>query len=101
MFFTQKQKLAHGTKVIEVTPSTLSNIEIPIPTMKIQNRLVEVLDNFEKICNDLSIGLPAEIEKRQKQYEFYRDTLLTYAATGEIIFREEKRREEKRREEKP
>ena len=44
-----------------------------------------MLDNFEKICNDLDIGLPAEIDARQKQYEFYRDQLLTFAETGETI----------------
>ena len=59
--------------------------EIPVPALDVQNRLVEVLDNFEAICSDLKIGLPAEIEARQKQYESYRDALLTYAATGKII----------------
>lgn len=59
--------------------------EIPVPALDVQNRLVEVLDNFEAICSDLKIGLPAEIEARQKQYEFYRDALLTYAATGKTI----------------
>ena len=44
-----------------------------------------MLDNFEIICSDLSIGLPAEIEARQKQYEYYRDALLTYTATGATI----------------
>lgn len=56
----------------------LKAIKIPIPTLEVQQRLVEVLDNFEKICSDLNIGLPAEIEARQKQYEYYRDKLLTF-----------------------
>ena len=59
--------------------------EIPVPVLEVQNRLVQVLDNFDAICSDLKIGLPAEIEARQKQYEFYRDALLTYAATGKTI----------------
>ena len=59
--------------------------KIPVPDLEVQNRLVNVLDNFEAICSDLKIGLPAEIEARQKQYEFYRDALLTYAATGKTI----------------
>ena len=59
--------------------------EIPVPTLDVQKRLVDVLDNFDAICSDLKIGLPAEIEARQKQYEFYRDALLTYAATGKTI----------------
>ena len=44
-----------------------------------------MLDNFESICSDLNIGLPAEIEARKKQYEFYRDQLLTFAAQDEIV----------------
>ena len=84
-FFNQKKKLAHGTKVIEVTPSSLANIEVPLPSLEVQNRLVNVLDNFDAICTDLNIGLPAEIEARQKQYEFYRDSLLTFAETGQTI----------------
>ena len=58
--------------------TSLSQIEIPLPPLEVQKRIVEVLDNFEKICNDLNIGLPAEIEARQKQYEFYRNYLLTF-----------------------
>lgn len=63
----------------------LKAIKIPLPSLETQERLVQVLDNFDAICSDLKIGLPAEIEARQKQYEFYRDALLTFAATGEII----------------
>ena len=56
----------------------IKQIEIPVPSITVQKRIVDVLDNFEKICNDLNIGLPAEIEARQKQYEYYRDKLLTF-----------------------
>ena len=56
----------------------IDNYLIPLPPLEVQKRIVEVLDNFEKICNDLNIGLPAEIEARQKQYEFYRNFLLTF-----------------------
>ena len=56
--------------------------KVPVPPKNIQSKLVEVLDNFESICTDLNIGLPAEIEARQKQYEYYRDLLLTFAETG-------------------
>ncbi len=58
---------------------------VPVPPLDVQNRIVNVLDNFEKICSDLNIGLPAEIEARQKQYEYYRDKLLTFAETGNTI----------------
>ena len=60
-------------------------LTVPVPPLDVQNRMVNVLDNFEKICSDLNIGLPAEIEARQKQYEYYRDKLLTFAETGNTI----------------
>lgn len=51
---------------------------VPVPPIEVQERIVKVLDNFDAICSDLGIGLPAEIEKRQKQYEYYRDKLLNF-----------------------
>lgn len=81
MFFDQKKKLAHGTKVIEVTPSKLGDIEIMLPTLQEQERIVAILDRFDSLCNDIAVGLPAEIEARQKQYEYYRDKLLSF---GEV-----------------
>ena len=78
MFFAQKKRLAHGTKVIEVTPNALNDIVIPLPSLDEQKRIVGILDRFDALCNDLSSGLPAEIEARQKQYEYYRDRLLNF-----------------------
>lgn len=69
----------------DLNSSLILGLQIPLPSLEIQNKIVHVLDKFETICSDLNIGLPAEIEARQKQYEFYRDMLLTYAATGKII----------------
>ena len=63
----------------------IENLSVPIPSIEVQNRIVNTLDKFDAICNDLNIGLPAEIEARQKQYEYYRDLLLTFAETGKII----------------
>ena len=77
-FFEQKKRLVHGTKVIEVTPSNLENILIPLPSREEQARIVSILDRFDALCNDLSEGLPAEIDARQKQYEYYRDKLLKF-----------------------
>ena len=59
--------------------------KVPVPPLDVQERLVQVLDNFESICSDLNIGLPAEIKARQKQYEYYRDLLLTFAETGSTL----------------
>jgi type I restriction enzyme S subunit len=77
-FFKQKAKLAHGTKVIEVTPDKLNGIIVPLPTLEEQERIVSILDRFDTLCTDITSGLPAEIEARQKQYEYYRDKLLTF-----------------------
>jgi type I restriction enzyme S subunit len=77
-FYSQKTKIAHGTKVIEVSPKDLLNISIPVPPLPIQEEIVRILDCFDKLCDDISKGLPAEIEARQKQYEYYRDKLLTF-----------------------
>ena len=63
----------------------LNSFEIAIPALEIQKKIVAVLDNFDTICTDLNIGLPAEIEARQKQYEYYRDLLLTFAEKGNTV----------------
>ncbi|RGS41715.1 restriction endonuclease subunit S [Coprococcus eutactus] len=61
-----------------MSKSDIESIEIPIPDIDMQKKMINVLDNFETICSDLNIGLPAEIEARQKQYEYYRDKLLSF-----------------------
>jgi restriction endonuclease S subunit len=53
-------------------------LQIDLPSIEKQKRIVSILDRFDAICNDLTSGLPAEIEARQKQYEYYRDKLLTF-----------------------
>ena len=55
-----------------------SNIKVPIPPLAIQRRIVDILDRFDALCNDLTSGLPAEIALRRKQYEYYRDKLLKF-----------------------
>ncbi|HEL2491004.1 TPA: restriction endonuclease subunit S [Streptococcus suis] len=65
-----------------LTQAILDKIPIPVPSLPIQQRIVQVLDNFDAVCNDLNIGLPKEIELRQKQYDYYREKLLTFTAEG-------------------
>lgn len=65
-----------------LTQAILDKIPIPVPSLPIQQRIVQVLDNFDAVCNDLSIGLPKEIELRQKQYDYFREKLLTFTAEG-------------------
>ena len=92
-----KAKSSHGSQP-NLGMRELEQFEVDIPPLDVQNRIVNVLDNFEKICSDLNIGLPAEIEARQKQYEYYRDKLLTFAETGNtILSRAEQSRAEQSR----
>ena len=70
MFYAQKKKLAHGTKVIEVTPDKLADITIPVPPLEVQSEIVKALDNF------------TELTARKKQYEYYRDLLLDFGVHG-------------------
>ena len=70
MFFKQKLKLVQGTKVIEISTEKLKKITIPVPPIEIQREIVRILDNFTE--------LTAELTARKKQYEYYRDKLLTF-----------------------
>ena len=94
----QKMKGKVKSKVVHTNAEDIGNIEIFLPTLEIQERIVNVLDNFEKICNDLNIGLPKEIELRQKEYEYYREYILTNI--GNRITLEDKTRQDKTRQDK-
>ena len=91
-------KVSSGGTIQRLYNDNVAKAIITVPSLDVQNRIVNVLDNFEKICSDLNIGLPAEIEARQKQYEYYRDKLLTFAETGNtILSRAEQSRAEQSR----
>ena len=77
-FLPYIQKTMFQGSVASIRRPMLNAFPVPVPPLDVQNRIVNVLDNFEKICSDLNIGLPAEIEARQKQYEYYRDKLLSF-----------------------
>lgn len=77
-FLNEKRKYAKGTKVIDISTKDMSKIQIPIPPIEKQREIVEILDKFETLTNDIKEGLPREIELRQKQYEYYRDLLLDF-----------------------
>lgn len=78
MFFIEKRKFAKGTKVIDVSATDLQKIKIPIPPMEEQERIAGILDKFDTLVNSISEGLPKEIELRRKQYEYYREKLLSF-----------------------
>lgn len=88
-YVLMKNKLVLQSKVRKASIPRLSRIaieqvQIPIISLKEQQRIVDILDRFDKLCNDISEGLPAEIEARQKQYEYYRDKLLTFKPLEEV-----------------
>ena len=62
----------------QISLGDTEDYEIPLPPLHIQEEIVSILDRFDTLVNDISKGLPAEIEARQKQYEFYREKLLTF-----------------------
>lgn len=70
--------LGNGTIVKGITIDLLNKIKIPIPPLEEQKRIVAILDKFDTLVNDISIGLPAELKSRRKQYEYYRNKLLTF-----------------------
>lgn len=67
-----------GGSVASIESRKLFQYEIPVPPLEEQQRIVEILDHFDALVNDISIGLPAELVARRKQYEYYRDRLLTF-----------------------
>lgn len=73
------KKIAGGT-VKSIPMAEMKKLLIPVPSLEEQTRIVNILNRFDKLCNDITEGLPAEIEARRKQYEYYRDKLLTFKA---------------------
>ena len=65
-----------------ITTAKLKTFSFPIPPLEVQQKIVSILDRFDALCNDLTQGLPAEIAARKKQYEYYRDKLLTFRRKG-------------------
>lgn len=77
-FLQGKQYNIPVTGIPQLTAPMIKKVVIPVPELEIQKKIVHVLDKFESICTDLNSGLPTEIESRKKQYEYYRDKLLTF-----------------------
>lgn len=81
-FDTEKRKYATGTKVLDVSAKSLAKIAIPVPPRNVQDTIVEILDKFDALVYDISVGLPAELNARRRQYEYYRDRLLSFEAVA-------------------
>lgn len=77
-YHRQKDKFVSRAKVKRLSSRGIEQIRIPLPALAEQRRIADILDDFDALVNDLTSGLPAEIEARRKQYEYYRDRLLTF-----------------------
>jgi len=78
LFFEYNMQFAKGAKMPRGDKSSIMKYKIPIPPIAEQERITGILDKFDALVNDLSVGLPAEIAARQKQYEYYRNMLLSF-----------------------
>ena len=76
--FSIKEKTARGSTIKTITKEEFSDFEILVPPLQEQERIVSILDKFNNLNSSMYTGIPAEIEARQKQYEYYRDKLLTF-----------------------
>jgi len=77
-FHDQLRRHVSSGKISAVNAKGLSKIEIPVPPLSEQERIVSILDKFDTLVNSISEGLPKEIELRRKQYEYYRNQLLSF-----------------------
>ena len=74
----QLDPLSGTSSMKNITMTNIRKFKIPVPSLDKQNRIVDILDKFDSLVNDISVGLPAEIELRRKQYEYYRNKLLSF-----------------------
>ncbi|RRD49329.1 restriction endonuclease subunit S [Arachnia propionica] len=81
-FYSQKKSLATGTKVVDVSAKQLQRVRVPVPPLEIQHEIVRVLDKFAQLELELRVELEAELKARMRQYEYYRDKLLTFDETA-------------------
>ena len=74
----QPWAVSTGGTIARLYNDNISRAKICVPSLEEQKRIISILNRFDNLCNDLTAGLPAEIEARQKQYEYYRDKLLSF-----------------------
>ncbi|MCW1675019.1 restriction endonuclease subunit S, partial [Campylobacter jejuni] len=76
--YFQKIARANAVKIPQLAVADTDRFQIPIPPLATQEKIVNILDQFHALTTDLQSGIPAEIEARKKQYEYYRNQLLTF-----------------------
>ncbi len=77
-YYFQKLAQSSSVKLPQLSVSDTDEHEIPVPPLEIQQEIVKILDQFSALTTDLQSGIPAEIKARKKQYEYYREKLLTF-----------------------
>ncbi|MEO5948865.1 MAG: restriction endonuclease subunit S [Candidatus Saccharimonas sp.] len=77
-FFTFNMRNSKGAKMPRGDKTSILKFDIPVPSIEAQRRAISILDKFDTLVSDISIGLPAEITARRQQYEYYRTRLLTF-----------------------
>ena len=78
LYWNQANNLVSKAGQPQFNSNAIKKIEIEVPSIEEQQRIIKILDKFESLINDISEGLPAEIELRRKQYEYYRNKLLNF-----------------------
>jgi len=77
-FFNYNMQAVKGVKMPRGNKTAIMQYKIPVPPIAEQERIVKILDKFDALVNDISIGLPAELSARRQQYEYYQTKLLTF-----------------------
>lgn len=78
VYKTVNWNISQGGTIQRLYLSNMQKIKIPLPPLSEQERIVSILDRFDALVNSITEGIPAEIEARKKQYEYYREKLLTF-----------------------
>lgn len=78
MYHWQIKKYVSSGKICSISANGIGKAVIAVPSLEEQKKIADILDRFDALCNNIASGLPAEIAARQKQYEYYRDKLLTF-----------------------
>ena len=76
------KRTLHMANPIKINLGDISKLEFLVPTISVQEHIVAILDQFYDLINDISQGIPKEIDLRQKQYEYYREKLLSFNRKG-------------------
>ena len=77
-YWKQANKLVSIGGLPQFNANVIKQISVPVPPLPVQEEIVRILDRFDALVNDISVGLPAELSARRQQYEYYRNRLLTF-----------------------